>query len=216
MTALPPQATPRRLVPKILALGGIIILILMVWHAMTPPPIATGLASSERKYFVPPFTLTERSGRAITNNDLLGKIWVADFIYTTCPGPCPLVSASMARFQAATATDPDVQLVTFTVDPTTDTPAVLSAYADKLGASKTKWWFLTGQEKQIFDVVRNGFMLPMEDNSGKPPEPGQYKVTHSTEVAVVDQNGVIQGYFDGLSADGRSDVLKAIAALEKR
>jgi protein SCO1/2 len=199
-----------------LAIGAVIISLLGLWHFLSPTPMATGLATSERKYFVPPFSLTERSGRTITNSDLLGKIWVADFIYTTCPGPCPLVSASMAKLQEALAGDPRVQLVTFTVDPNTDTPAVLSDYADKLGANPSRWWFLTGGEKQIYDVVRNGFLLPIEDNSGKQLEPGQYKVTHSTQVALVDGNGVIQGYFDGLSPEGRADVLKAIAALEKQ
>jgi len=216
MTSLPPTAQPPRLLPKLLAIGAGLIVLLAIWHFLSPPPIATGLTVAQRKYFVPPFSLTERSGRTITNNDLLGKIWVADFIYTTCPGPCPLVSASMAKLQAATANDPQVQLVTFSVDPTTDTPAVLSDYADKLGASPTRWWFLTGSEKAIYDVVRNGFLLPIVDNSGQPLEPGQYKVTHSTQVAVVDANGVIEGYFDGLSADGRTGVLNAIATLEKQ
>jgi cytochrome oxidase Cu insertion factor (SCO1/SenC/PrrC family) len=202
--------------PKLLLVGAAAIVLVLIARHFAAPAISTPVGTQERKYFVPPFSLTERSGRIITNNDLLGKIWVADFVYTTCPGPCPLVSASMAKLQDAVANDPQVQLVTFTVDPTTDTSAVLSDYADHFGASKTRWWFLTGGEKAIFDVVRNGFLLPMTDNSGKPLEPGQYKVTHSTQVALVDGDGVIQGYFDGLSAEGRSDVLKAIAALEKK
>jgi cytochrome oxidase Cu insertion factor (SCO1/SenC/PrrC family) len=216
MTTLPPTRTPSRPLPRLLAIGAVIIVLLAFWRFLSPAPMASGLAVAQRKYFVPPFSLTERSGRTITNNNLLGKIWVADFVYTTCPGPCPLVSASMAKLQEATASDPRVQLVTFTVDPTTDTPAVLSDYADKLGANPSRWWFLTGGEKQIYDVVRNGFLLPIEDNSAKQLEPGQYKVTHSTQVALVDGNGVIQGYFDGISPEGRADVLKAIAALENQ
>ncbi len=216
MTSLPPTAPPARTLPKLLAIGAVVIVLLALWRLLSPAPVASDLTVAQRKYFVPPFSLTERSGRTITNNDLLGRIWVADFIYTTCPGPCPLVSASMAKLQEATAGDPRVQLVTFTVDPTTDTPAVLGDYADKLGANPSRWWFLTGSEKAIYDVVRNGFLLPIEDNSGKTLEPGQYKVTHSTQVALVDANGVIEGYFDGVSPEGRADVLKAIAALEKQ
>jgi cytochrome oxidase Cu insertion factor (SCO1/SenC/PrrC family) len=201
--------------PKLLAVGAVVIVLVAGWRFLHPPPMAVGLNTAQRRYFVPPFALMERGGRTITNNDLLGKIWVADFIYTTCPGPCPIVSASMAQLQKATANDPQVQLVTFTVDPTTDTPGVLSDYADKLGASKTRWWFLTGGEKQIYDVVRNGFLLPIQDNSGQQLEPGQYKVTHSTQLALVDADGVIEGYFEGTTADGRAQVLQAIAALEK-
>ncbi len=77
---------------------------------------------------------------------------MADFIYTTCPGPCPLITAGMAKIQNAVANDPHVQLVTFTVDPQTDTPAVLAKYADKYGADPNRWWFLTGPEKPLYDL----------------------------------------------------------------
>jgi protein SCO1/2 len=212
MTTLPPAAPRPRLVPKLLTFGAIVIVVLVVVRLFSG-----GVAPSsdlKRINVVPPFVLTERSGRTITNNDLFGKIWVADFVYTTCPGPCPLVTASMARLQKAVAQDPQVQLVTLTVDPTTDTPAVLAAYADKFGASKDRWWFLTGSEKQMYALIRDGFFLPVVDNRGAPPEPGQFTVTHSTQVAVVDAGGVVRGYFDGLTADGRADVLKAISQLE--
>ena len=121
----------------------------------------------------------------------------------------------MARLQSSIANDPNVQLVTFTVDPTTDTPAVLSTYADQFHADKTRWWFLTGPEKQMYDLIRNGFFLPMVDNSGKPLDPGQYKVTHSTQLALVDAHGVIRGFYDGVAADNNAALLKAIAILKK-
>ena len=213
MTALPPNAQRPRLVPKLLIAGAVVIFCLMVYKLFSPPSAPP--EAQTRKYYVPSFALMERGGRTITNDDLYGHIWVADFIYTTCPGPCPLVSAGMAKLQAAVAGDPMVQLVTFTVDPETDTAPVLRDYADKLGASKDRWWFLTGTKDQMHAVITNGFMLPVVDNSGAPPQPGQYKITHSTQVALVDKTGVIRGYFDGLSADGRADVLKAIAKLEK-
>lgn len=213
MTALPPNAQRPRLIPQFLIAGAVVIFGLMVYKLGLPPSAPP--EAVQRQYFVPSFALTERGGRTITNDDLYGRIWVADFIYTTCPGPCPLVSASMAKLQAAVAGDPMVQLVTFTVDPETDTAPVLRDYADKLGASKDRWWFLTGTAPQMHAIITNGFMLADVDNSAAPPQPGQYKVTHSTQVAVVDKTGVIRGYFDGLTADGRSDVMKAIAKLEK-
>ena len=133
---------------------------------------AAGAAGNRRRLsaelrkiaIVPPFALTERSGKTITNHDLAGKIWVADFIYTTCPGPCPLITASMAKIQEAVAHDPQVQLVTFTVDPQTDTPAVLAKYADQFGADPNRWWFLTGPEKPLYDLIRNGFLQVVQDN----------------------------------------------------
>jgi cytochrome oxidase Cu insertion factor (SCO1/SenC/PrrC family) len=163
---------------------------------------------------VPPFVLTERSGKTITNQDLSGKIWVADFIYTTCPGPCPIITAGMAKIQEAVAHDPQVQLVSFTVDPETDTPAVLAQYADKFGADPNRWWFLTGPEKPLFDLIQNGFLQVVQDNSGQPPQEGQYKVTHSTYLALVDGDGNVRGIYDGIGADSRADLLRDIKILE--
>jgi len=164
---------------------------------------------------VPPFALTERSGKTITNHDLSGKIWVADFIYTTCPGPCPLITAGMARIQDAVIRDPQVQLVSFTVDPQTDTPAVLAQYADKFRADPNRWWFLTGPEKPLYDLIQKGFFMVVQNNSGQPPQEGQYKVTHSTYLALVDGNGTLRGVYDGVSVDSRTDLLRDIKLLEK-
>ena len=99
---------------------------------------------------------------------------MADFIFTTCPGPCPIISANMAKLQPKLAGDNRVKLVSFTVDPQDDTPAVLSAYADHLGADPQSWWFLTGPQKQVYDVIQNGFLRSVQDNHGKALNPGQY------------------------------------------
>jgi cytochrome oxidase Cu insertion factor (SCO1/SenC/PrrC family) len=159
--------------------------------------------------------LTERSGRTITNQDLSGKIWVADFVYTTCPGPCPLVTASMAKIQKATEHDQRVQLVTFTVDPENDTVPVLAAYASKFGADPNRWWFLTGPEKPLYHLIQDGFYQVVEDNRGQPLQEGQFTVTHSTKMVLVDGDGVMRGFYDGVGPDGRSELLKGIKTLEK-
>jgi cytochrome oxidase Cu insertion factor (SCO1/SenC/PrrC family) len=217
MTTLPstPQAAPRGRSSlywpvRFLALV-ILVLLAWTWFSHPEPP-----AGSELKKLgvVPPFSLTERSGRNITNQDLLGKIWVADFIFTTCPGPCPLVTAGMAKIQEAVQHDPRVQLVTFTVDPTDDTPAVLAAYADKFGADPYRWWFLTGQEKPLYDLIQNGFYQAVEDNHGQQLQPGQYIVTHSTKLVLVDASGNMRGFYDGVDSDGRAELLADIRTLE--
>jgi protein SCO1/2 len=121
----------------------------------------------------------------------------------------------MAKLQSDLNGDDHVQLVSFTVDPQDDTPAVLSAYANNLGADPNRWWFLTGPEKPVYDLIQNGFYQTVEDNHGKQLEPGQYLVTHSTRVVLVDENGVMRGFYDGLSEDGRKTLLDAIHQLER-
>jgi len=126
-----------------------------------------------------------------------------------------MITANMAKIQTATKDDPRVQLVTFTVDPQVDTPALLAAYADKYAADPNKWWFLTGPEKPLYNLIQNGFYQVVEDNRGKPPEEGQFQVTHSTYFVLVDENGYVRGSFDGVGVDGRNDLLKSIKTLEK-
>jgi cytochrome oxidase Cu insertion factor (SCO1/SenC/PrrC family) len=163
---------------------GLLVLLLAMYRALQAK---NGSPSTLRKIStIPAFSLTERSGREITNRDLLGKIWVADFIYTTCPGPCPLITADMARMEQNLAGDPQVQFVTFTVDPRNDTPAVLAKYADRYKADPNRWWFLTGPEKPLYDLIQKGFYQAVLDNRDGPSEPGQFAVTHSTQFALVD------------------------------
>jgi protein SCO1 len=171
-------------------------------------------AELRRYALVPPFSLTERSGKIITNHDLEGKIYVADFIFTTCPGPCPIISAHMARLQQKLAGDSRVQLVSFTVDPQDDTPAVLSAYANHLGADPERWWFLTGPQKQVYDLIQNGFYQSVQDNHGKRLAPGQFLVTHSTYMVLVDPHGYMRGFYSGLDPDDQSSLLEAIRQLK--
>lgn len=211
---IPPRRSPYRLIIRLLAFMMLVIAGYRLF-ILTPTPAVTGLT----KYAsVLPFSLTERSGRTITNADLRGKIWVANFVYTTCPGPCPLVTAGVAKVQEATKEDPNVRLVTFSVDPQNDTPAVLAAYAQKFHADPDRWLFLTGPEKPVYNLIQNGFYQAVQDNRGQPLEPGQFTVTHSTKLVLVDGEGTMRGFYDGVGADAsdqRAKLLQDIKALEK-
>ncbi len=212
MPPLTPSASQSRL-SKIARLGFPVIAALFIVTLFIPRhhPAEVKLG---RYAEVPPFSLTERGDQTITNHDLEGKIWVADFVFTTCPGPCPIISANMAKLQRQLVGDSRVQLVSFTVDPQDDTPAVLAAYASHLGADPQKWWFLTGPEKPLYDLIQHGFLQSLEDNHGKHLEPGEFLVTHSTYMVLVDSHGVIRGFFSGLDEEGQASLLSGIRQLE--
>jgi len=142
---------------------------------------------------VPDFQLTDQAGKPFDRAALSGRVWVADFIYTTCPGPCPRMSSHMGRIQKATL--PSVRLISFTVDPVTDTPEVLSAYGRKFGADPARWTFLTGDKARIEFLNHDGFKL----GTG---------LDHSTRFVLVDKKGRIRGYY-GI-ADG--DPVEKISA----
>ena len=146
------------------------------------------------------FSFTERSGRTVTNADLAGKVWVASFVFTRCTGPCPQVTATVARIQKELRNEPDVRLVTFTVDPAHDTPDELKEYAKHFGADPERWLFLTGPEEEIHRLSEKSFMFGVQRNTGKDVTPGT-AVSHRTSLAVVDRRGHFRAYFDGRQVD---------------
>ncbi len=147
------------------------------------------------------FELTNQDGQPFGSTQLLGKIWIADFIYTTCPGPCPMISSRMSELQKPLEKT-DVHLVSFTVDPARDTPQVLRGYAEKLQAEPGRWDFLTGPQSTIYNLSRNGFKLAISDGSEEKGLP-----VHSTRLILVDRHSEIRGYYDAAEADGMTKLL---------
>jgi protein SCO1 len=141
---------------------------------------------------VPEFTLMNQDGKNFGSADLRGKIWIADFVYSTCPGPCPMISSRMSELQKPLEKT-DVHLVSFSVDPMKDTPEVLRGYAEKLHAEAGRWDFLTGPQSTIYNLSRDGFKLAVGEEKGVP--------IHSTRMILVDRNGAIRGYYDAVEPD---------------
>ena len=132
----------------------------------------------------PSFQLISETGQPFDSKSLAGHVWVADFVYTTCTGPCPMMSSQMHQIQNSTAEMTDVKLVSFTVDPAHDTPPVLEAYAKHFRQDPYRWYFLTGDMNQL-NTVGLGFKLNSVDGS----------LTHSTRFALVDRRGHIRGFY---------------------
>jgi protein SCO1/2 len=144
---------------------------------------------------VPDFTLTEASGRSLGLADLSGKLWVADFIYTTCRDTCPLQSAEMARLQRELNGKGEFRLVSITVDPDHDTPEVLARYGERFHADRRYWFFLTGDQTKIYQLARDGFRLsatPLKPNGGETNR----EFIHSSRFVIVDGKTQIRGYYD--------------------
>lgn len=154
---------------------------------------------------VPGFQLTAQTGADVSLNDLRGHVWVADFIFTTCPGPCPMMSSQMRQVQQATADVPDVKLVSFTVDPAHDTPPVLAAYSKHFLAQPGRWYFLTGAQASLDHLGREGFHLNAVDGS----------LEHSTRFVVVDRQARIRGYYSSTDDDFLKRLLSAVRQLER-
>ena len=153
---------------------------------------------------VPEFALIADDSSSVTRKYLIGKITIADFIFTTCGGPCPLMSSKMQELQTLLGKLQQVQFLSFSVDPDYDTPQILREYAGKYGAIRNKWRFVTGERKQIYNLAQNGFHLVTNEDEGG--------ILHSTKFVLIDRDGIIRGYYDSeeteslqrLSQDARS------------
>lgn len=134
---------------------------------------------------VPEFSLTDQTGaRFDSGSALLGHVWVADFMFTTCPGPCPRMSKQMSEVQAALQ-DSDARMISLTVDPDHDTPAVLAKYASFYSARPGVWFFLTGDVDTLRHLDRNVFKLGDIDGT----------LDHSTRFVLVDRQSQVRGFY---------------------
>lgn len=164
---------------------------------------------------VPEFRLTAQNGQPFGSEQTKGKIWLANFFFTTCPGPCLQMNRKVMEIQEALNGDhSDVQVVSFSVNPEQDTVDVLKRYAERMKARPGHWFFLTGERSKIYDIAKKGFMLitmqaPGED--GKPPEEVQF--IHSTKIALVDRQGIVRRYYDSASPEVVQHVLSDVGSL---
>ena len=201
-----PSETKQKLVWSALFLGAVVLGSLLVWRGfgeqtkteerrrssdLSPIPILGVFGPA------PEFSLTERSGQKFSKVNLAGKLWIADFIFTNCPGQCPMMSANMKRLQTLFPKETGLQLISFTVDPDRDTPEVLSGYADRYEAEKNRWFFLTGTKEEINRVL-TGFFL---SEVGEP-------FMHSTRFILVDPAGRVRGYYDSEEPEKMSALIR--------
>lgn len=154
---------------------------------------------------VPHFNLTDSSGRPFDSNSLKGKVWIADFIYTNCPGPCPRMTSQMHGVERKIEGDEDVRIVSFSVDPARDSPPVLNDFAHRFGGPTAHWSFLTGAPETLHNLARNVFMVG--DLVGV--------MDHSTKFMVIDKKGRVRGYYSTFDPKAIETLLHDVNALRR-
>lgn len=180
------------------ALGVFIALKIQIWKVST--------AASLPVYGeIPEFSLIEHHGQEINLEKLKGNVWVADFFFTSCAGICPRMTEQMTRVQEAFKNNDKVKIVSFTVDPETDSVWVLSMYAKGWGAIDGKWFFVTGDKKKIYELARKGFKLPVEEGDGGPGD-----FIHSDRFVLIDTKGRIRGYYGGTDPEDVDNLIRDV------
>ncbi len=152
---------------------------------------------------IPPFSFTDQDGKEFSSIALQGKIWVADFFFTNCPGPCHRMANQLQRVQAETSGLADSRIVSITVDPERDTVAVLGAWAKRFHADVTRWVFLTGRKDLIKNLMSEAFYLGFAETMQE----------HSTKFVVVDRGMNIRGFYDSFAKDDIDKMIRDIKEL---
>ena len=163
-----------------------------------------------RKYHkIADFELYNQNGDTITQDFYEGKIYVADFFFTTCISICPIMTDNMLKIQDQIKDDPEVFLLSHTVIPRTDTVAQLKRYALEKGVMDSKWNLVTGDKKQIYDLARKSYLASKSNGDG-----GPYDMIHTENFVLVDKEKRIRGFYDGTQSKAIADLMSDIKILK--
>lgn len=141
---------------------------------------------------IPPFSFVDQERQTISGKNLDGKIYVADFFFTSCPSICPTMQRNMLSVFKAYQGKADFKLVSFTIDPRHDTIPVLKNYAEKLGAKADQWYFLLGKKEDVYQLAEKNYLVSVSENK---EAPGGY--VHQGWLVLVDKKGRVRGAYDG-------------------
>jgi protein SCO1/2 len=162
--------------------------------------------------YVPAFAFDNQEGKMITNNDLVGKVYVAEYFFTTCKGICPKLNSNMKKLAENYVGERDFRILSYTVDPETDSVARMKHYADSLGADPQRWWFLTGRKDSLYHLARSGYLLDDPKNNALNINE---QFLHTQFLALVDKSGRVRKIYDGLKEDELDELEKDITVLLK-
>lgn len=166
---------------------------------------------------IPSFSLTDQDGKAFSSEGLKGKIYVANFFFTRCGSICPKMSSQLTRLQDVFLNSPEVTFISLSVDPSHDTPEEMKKYAKEYDAKEGKWFFLTGDRKQIYPLAVKGFYVPVADASeyDKAVKTPDETFIHSEKMILVDKEGFIRGFYDGTNKKEVDRLMMEIKVLQK-
>ena len=163
--------------------------------------------------YVQPFQFTNQDGNSFTDKELLNKITVVEYFFTTCKGICPKLNTNMKDIYAIYKNDADFQIVSHTCNPGTDSVPVLKRYADSLGVDTKKWIFLTGRKDSLYQMARGSYLLDDPKNN---VEKIDDQFIHTQFFALIDRNGKVRGkIYDGLKTLEIEQLKQDIAKLLK-
>jgi len=204
--------TVKNILRTLILLLAILIAILTFMKKPASGPSPFGFFKPKIDYgLVENFSFVNQDGQSFGFSDLKGSIWVADFIFTRCAGPCPLLSTRMAGLQSDFGSNPLLRLVSFSVDPVYDTAHVLAEYAKTYTNNTKQWQFLTGPRETIYNLIRTSFHLAVGDSFEEDPN----HILHSLNFVLVDKKGHVRGYYNSTDQNDMDQLHRDLRSLLK-
>jgi protein SCO1/2 len=188
------------------------ILILGFYFALTRIIPGYGKVTYPVLSEVKPFSFVDQDGRIVTNKDVAGKVYVAEYFFTTCKGICPKLNTNLKSVYEKYKNEPDFLILSHSVDPETDSVGRLKIYADSLGVDSRHWIFLTGDKDSLYQAARLSYLLDDPKNNLSPID---QQFIHTQFFALVDKSGEVRKIVDGLEKDELKQMDKAIDQLLK-
>ncbi|HTI12018.1 MAG TPA: SCO family protein [Puia sp.] len=198
---------------KIIFFAGFFVLLFIVFYVVLTR-ILPGFGSVQLPVlsYVQSFSFANQDGRKITQKDVAGKVYVAEYFFTTCKGICPKMNANVKKLSLEFAGEPDFRILSYTVDPGTDSVGRMKRYADSLGADGGKWWFLTGRKDSLYGLARGSYLLDDPKNNDININE---QFIHTQFLALVDKSGRVRKIYDSLKKDELDELSKDIKSLLK-
>ena len=159
---------------------------------------------------VQPFKFTRQDSSVVSQKEIAGRIYVAEYFFTTCKGICPKMNKNMKEIYDRFKTDSSFMIVSHTVNPDTDSIPVLKHYADSLGANPANWWFVTGSKEDLYKSARESYLLDDPKNSTKNIDE---QFLHTQFFALVDRQGRVRGIYDGIKKEEVAEMVQDIEKL---
>lgn len=156
---------------------------------------------------IPGFSTVNQYGDSVTNKQLDGNIYVADFFFTTCPSICPIMHRNMLSVYEAFKADKDFKIISYSIDPKHDTVAVLKKYADKLGITGNSWWLLNGKKEEIYTLAKSYLVTT-------PQADAKEKFIHDGYFILIDKQKHIRGFYDGTVTEQVNNLIADIKKLK--
>ena len=191
---------------------GFFVLLFGAFYAFLDANIDSSKSRLPVLNIVKPFSFERQDGRQISEKNVAGKVYAAEFFFTTCEGICPKMNRNMKKVFDEFKNENDFLILSHTVDPETDNIARLKTYADSLGADIKSWWFLTGSKDSLYKTARESYILDDPKNNATNIDE---QFIHTQFFALVDRNGQVRGIYDGLKKDEIEKLITDIKDLLK-